>query len=258
MSDNYVSYTGEDVFSASEKESKFFVNDKLPLFMPHDGDNIIRIVPAQAGDKFAKSLRGTPFFGSYVLFHNAVGSMTSANLCVNWLYKKPCPMCTRANEHNVLNDKAGWTVYGQKKRVLFFVLDLTPNQPKKNEGVCIWACPVTLADAIIGLCKNVRTGEFIDIAHPEKGFSIYFNKTGKNRDTKYTNAQRLDPVPLEGITAPCTFEECLILPDPEEMAQVELPPMGKMPEPETANNAMNAPATASAAESLANLRGRLG
>lgn len=199
----------KEVRSRSQRGLGYCKSD-LPVFVPIDGDNQIRILPCLSDDPNA-DLWGMTVWTYFIQ---------------NRVYLSP-----RTFDENLrdpiseyffeLRDKDpdAAKAYRGVKRNLMFILDF--NEEVEGE-LKIWAAPPTLIDSFINLSKNRGTGELIPLEDPDEGRIIYFTKSGTGVNTKYDGVQIADVYPIEAELAKRLdyFADILDVPLVEDMEDV--------------------------------------
>jgi len=179
----------------------------MKQWMSKEESNFLRIVPPLTPDAY---------FGFKVHVHFNLGVGKDAFLCPRMMKKERCPACERQDElkkagadEDVVKSLSCWP-----PRYLFFVID-KKNKETEAEGVQLYNAPNSINAEIIGLSKNKRTGELIDISDPEHGKLLVFDRKGKtSTNTRYSAFELQDDGPLDpALMEVPDFEELLIMPD---------------------------------------------
>lgn len=165
-------------------------DDVMPAYVPRDGQNIIRIVPPP-------EYLELEYFGLDVRFHRDIGFRKDMYLCPKHMGIGNCPICELQTEELWDNNPDLAKSYFPDHRVLMYVLDLHEDNAKKDK-LFKWSCPITLADEISAQAKDPETGRFVDLCHPAEAPCVFFTRTGKGRNTKYSQVKvGSKPYPLK-------------------------------------------------------------
>ena len=163
-----------------------YINSPLPIFIPQDGSNTIRILPVLAEEKHAE------------LFGITVWTYFIANrlYCSPRIFsgKSGDPISDKFFEVR-RTDEAAAEKYRGSRRFVMHILDLND---EKNPILKIWPAPISLVDDIIAVSQLTRSGKIIPVEHPTEGRKIFFKKQGAGMGTKY--AQMIiddEPYPIE-------------------------------------------------------------
>ena len=134
-------------------------------FRPHDGDNLIRYLPATWDD-----------FDHYCYTayeHRYVGSKNSCYLCPKKMLNKRCPFCEAEKEALEAGEKDEAKQLGAKERAIAWVLDRDADEAEKPR---LWDNSRPEDSNIACLCINERTGDVLMIDHPDNGFDVSFKR----------------------------------------------------------------------------------
>lgn len=207
----------------SQPDRLWYINNEkmdeygLKNFKSETGTNSVRILPAREKGKY---------FSYGIVVHFNVGPSSDAFLCNRLMAKHhpelkldpSCPICDRIAEwrrQGVAEDQLSPMKPGT--RFLFFVVDVTT--PKTQaKGPQLFDAPNVVEDEIYSLCMSKRTGATVNIADPEEGRVVSFDREGKGRNTKYRGFQSDpdDPIPAQWLDVP-SFIEVLKFATKEEM-----------------------------------------
>lgn len=225
-----------EISSAGKRAGKQFMDfDRLEqdwgvkLYKPADGDNFIRIIPPLDDNKY---------FGQKVFVHYSIGPNNSSYLCLSQMSNKPCPICQERDriqklgaEQEELRALNAWPA-----RYVYLVVDTTSAE-KIREGVKVFVAPNQINEAILSLSKDPRTGRVIDISDSKDGHDIYFKRTGKDLQTRYSGyrLEELSDVPekvLAQIDDMPDLEDFLLFPTYEELKEAMEGGVGRKDEEE--------------------------
>jgi len=192
------------------------------------GTNFLRIIPPENPDEY---------FGMRVFVHFNIGPNNDAYLCPKLMKNERCPLCERRDALLAKEaDKEVLKMYSCfPPRYLFFIVDVSSKETEEK-GPQIYDAPQGVNEEILGLSKDRRTGEIIDISDPDKGKVLIFDRKGtKAQNTRYSafELEEGDPVPDDWLAIP-TFGEVLKYATTEELEKA-LAGMGQRavePEPE--------------------------
>ena len=150
-----------------------YLKTDLPVFVPQDGENTIRILPALEEDEHAN------LFGVEI-WHYFINNRTYVSPRV-FTGKHSDPVSEKFFEVRK-TDEAAAQKYRGTKRFIMHILDYSD---ANNPVLKIWPAPISLVDEIIAVSQVTRTGQVIPIEHPTKGRKIYFRKQGSGMNTRY-------------------------------------------------------------------------
>lgn len=153
-----------------------FTSSTFPRYKMQDGANNIRILPWTWHDEEEKWGNN---WGIEVWLHNGIGADRNSYLCPNKMKGKHCPLCEARLDFGDDEEKANALKPG--KRVLAMVID----RDDEKVGPQVVSMPWTLERDIQALCLDDKTGEALQIDHPEEGYDVSFRKDGKGLKTKY-------------------------------------------------------------------------
>jgi hypothetical protein len=188
-----------------------YIEPDVPIFVPHDGENCVRIV-----DPIELLELQCYYFD--VFFHRNVGFRNDYFLCLRRHNITECPICASSSGELWDTNKDAAKALLPDNRRLMWVLDL--KNPAEANILKLWSAPRTLADEILAQSRDPEMDVIIEVSDPTTGVPVYFNRTGKGMLTKYSGVklgQR--PMPLgEDIAAQrFRFMDILIVPSPEEV-----------------------------------------
>jgi hypothetical protein len=155
----------------SSKES--FFKPGFKFFQPKDGNNRVRILPP--------TWQNPDHYGIDIHMHYKIGGSNSSYLCLNKMKNTSCPICEALAKPEMKNDKENSDAIGIKKKVLVWCID----RADEATGPKLWAMPTSLDRAFVIQSADDITGEILRIDHPDKGYDVSFDKSGKEIKTKY-------------------------------------------------------------------------
>lgn len=147
--------------------------DGAKMWTPADGDNRIRILPP--------TWEGAKHFGLDLSVHYGVGPDRQSYLDLTKMKGEPDPITEEWERARRDGDEDYAKELSSRKRVLVYLIDR--DHPK--DGVQAWAMPQTIDRDIIKVSVDKSSGEVLSIDHPEEGYDVEFEKTGKGLNTKY-------------------------------------------------------------------------
>ena len=150
-----------------------YLKTDLPVFVPQDGENVIRILPVLASDEHAN------LFGVEI-WHYFINNRLYVSPRV-FTGKHSDPVSEKFFEVR-RTDEAAAQKYRGSKRFIMHILDYND---EKDPVLKIWPAPISLVDEIIAVSQVTRSGEIIPVEHPTKGRKIYFKKQGSGMNTRY-------------------------------------------------------------------------
>ena len=195
----------------SGSQGKPYINPNVQMYVPNDGECAIRIV-----DPIELLELGVYFFD--VHFHRNVGFRNDYFLCLLRHNLGPCAICELATEDLWQTDKDAAKGFLPDQRRLMWVLDL--KKPQEANILKLWSCPRTLSDEILAQSRDPEMDIIKEISHPFEGVPVYYTRTGKGRNTKYTGVKLgTRPMPLDESIAEQRFRfmDILIIPTYEEV-----------------------------------------
>lgn len=157
-----------------------YINPDVPMYVPADGANCIRIVDP------IELIQLKVYFMD-VFIHREVGYKNDYFLCDKEHGRGPCPMCELVTNDLWETDKELAKKYSPDMRRLIWVLDL--QKPQEANILKLWSAPRTLSDEILTQSRRPDLNIYLDIAHPQQGVPVFFNRSGKGLRTKYTGVQ---------------------------------------------------------------------
>jgi gp32 DNA binding protein like len=171
----------------------FIFTKSVTMFKGHDGENSIRICP--------NPMPGALFPWIPLFIHYRIGVNESQYLCLAKMKNMPCPICEEHKKVKDSNlgkeekDEALSRLYAAE-RATVYLIDRLESDPTRNPQ--IWPMPAKkVAENILGLSTNKKTGGFIFVDDPQEGYDISFKRIGKDRATDYKAIQiDREPSPL--------------------------------------------------------------
>lgn len=181
----YGKYTPEAAEREKEELEKVFGARVIKMKV---GRNVVRILPPKEG-------RDTPFEMIWTHFVD-VGDRTEVFACPRRMIKKPCPVCSKAEQLKTSGDEALF----EKAKELFARRQWYANAiDRKNpgEGVQLVAAGKEIMDQINTIRRELAVDD-MDFSDPYEGIDIVIERTGQGKeDTEYKVTTRgLKPVPL--------------------------------------------------------------
>jgi hypothetical protein len=213
-----------------------------------EGDNFLAIIPPPNPDKY---------FGLKIFVHYNIGPNNDAYLCKKMMKGEKCPLCERREQLKAVEAEESLVkaLSCFPPRYLFWVVNMkTPET--EGEGVQLYDAPQTINDEILGLSRNKRTHEMLDISDPDKGKVLVFERKGLkalNTEYKAFSLEDREPLPDKWLIEH-ELEEVLHYATDEEMlaslgTSVRKGPDGEVdPPPTTDSRARTRSTSAPAAE----------
>jgi hypothetical protein len=187
-----------------QKEAAALPSGSGSFFKPHQGKNVIRMLPAPKGR--------APWF-TYHKHHFSIGKERKNVICAKYQYNQPCPLCQKAMKLRATGNKIDARkakALDPSSQVYMNIVDM--KNPEK--GVQLW----TMSPSVFkGIMDAIDTAGVSNPAHPIKGFNIAFIRTGEGLDTRYKGyavAREMSELP--------GWEE--LLPTQMNLAEVEAAP----------------------------------
>lgn len=150
-----------------------YINGAIKMFKPSDGNNNIRILPP--------TWEGAKHWGHDVWVHYGVGPDRQTYLCPHKMNGDPCPICEEREEAANDGDEKYAKDLAPKRRSLVYLLD----RDNEKEGVMAWGMPPTLDRDIVKVSIDKKSGEVLNIDHPDDGYDVSFEKKGAKERTEY-------------------------------------------------------------------------
>ena len=172
----YSGYTRDDVDrNKRDRKSNFdsFATADCGFFKASEGANTIRILPPSFEDDNRR------LFGLKVYVHYNIGVDKSAYLCLNKMQNKPCPICEERNKLSPETDEEYIRELNCQGKLLIYVLDRTA----PDKGPLLWTIPNAVLDDILDDSEDEKTGELLNIDHPDEGFDVSFTAVGAGKRT---------------------------------------------------------------------------
>jgi flagellar biosynthesis GTPase FlhF len=148
----------------------------ISQYKAKDGDNFLYIVPPQDPEAY---------FAREIWKHSNIGVDGITFLCPQKMWGKRCPICEdilklkkEDGQEDLIKELR------PNQRYLFFVVDVASSDAERK-GVQWYDAPIGVNDGIVKLSVDKRTGAIVDVSDPEQGFNVLFEKTGKNKMTRY-------------------------------------------------------------------------
>lgn len=158
---------------SSGKDFDRYLQDVADAYAVNDGDNVVRLLPPTWDD--------AEHYGHDIYVHYEIGPDKGTYLCLNKMKGEKCPICEERKRAQNEGDEEYAKKLEPKKRVLVYVID----RNKEKEGIKVWAMPWTLDRDIVKVSVDKRTGEVLPIDHPDDGYDVMFERTGKGPRTEY-------------------------------------------------------------------------
>lgn len=185
--------TREDVdrrASMGSNEFDRFLDERIKMWKPRDGDNRIRILPP--------TWANPGHYGFDIFVHYGVGPDRGSYLDLFKMKdggRDPITEEMAALRRSGRADEQDIKRMDSKRRVLVYLID----RDAESEGLQAWAMPWTVDRDISVVSVDKSTSDILYIDDPEEGYDVEFRKDGKNELTKYVGvsiarrASQLDP-----------------------------------------------------------------
>lgn len=180
----FAEFTIEDAEQAEEELAKFGSPD---FFKPQTGRNVVRFLPALAGEKWAVQ----------VMQHFVTppgGGKSIGFVCPRVHAKRHCPACAKADQLRASgnpNDSETAKQLAPKPRIFANIVD----RKNPEKGVQVFPFPKQVFDQLLAIRKNETAGG--DFTNPgPRGFDISIEKKGQGIDTEYKVLAARDETPL--------------------------------------------------------------
>lgn len=181
------------------------IGSKL-VWKVEDKSHKVRLLPSYPDD-------GINAYGMVIHQHEQVGANNDKYLCLKRMAKMNCPICEHQTELWETAPEMAKDLY-PSMRYLVWMVDLTTTLDKQVAK--LWSCPKTAMDDVLGISYKKATDEILNLAHPDKGTPIYFDreKVSGAKFSKYKNFQLDDQVLVakdEWLDGIVSFKDILIL-----------------------------------------------
>jgi len=173
--------------------------------------NFLSIVPPPDPDAY---------FGLRIFVHYNIGPNKDAFLCPRMMLGERCCICERQDQLKAAEADADVVkaLGCFPPRYLFLAVDESSAETSEK-GPQLYDAPQTINNEILGLSKNRKTGESIDISDPENGKMLVFDRVGTSATNTRYSAFELDkrePLADEWLKVP-DISELLYFASEEEM-----------------------------------------
>lgn len=162
-----------------------YITDGIRIYKAPEGANELRILPP--------TWDGAKHYGLDVHLHYGIGADNAAYLCLDKMKGKACPICEARKRAADEGDQDYADELRPQHRVLMYVLD----REKEKEGVKVWSIGSRMDQDLLRLCVDKKTGETLEIDHPDDGYDVQFNREGQGKKTRYPGlaiARRSSPL----------------------------------------------------------------
>jgi|GEM_PF-2434277 len=150
-----------------------YITDGIRIYKAPEGANELRILPP--------TWEGAKHYGLDVHLHYGIGADNAAYLCLDKMKGKACPICEARKRAADEGDQDYADELRPQHRVLMYVLD----REKEKEGVKVWSIGSRMDQDLLRLCVDKKTGETLEIDHPDDGYEVQFNREGQGKKTRY-------------------------------------------------------------------------
>lgn len=173
--------------SMGANEFDKLIKPGIKQYKVRDGENRVRVLPP-TWDK-------PKHYGYDLYVHYGVGPDRASYLDLDKMKGEPDPITEERARAKAERDPDEDYVkeLDSKRRVGCWVVD----RLDEREGVQFWAMPWTVDRDIVTVSVDRDTGEVLPVDDPKDGYDIIFDRTGKDRNTKYTGvsvARRSSPL----------------------------------------------------------------
>jgi hypothetical protein len=152
------------------------LKDGIKMWKPNDGDNNIRILPPTWKD--------AEHFGLDLYVNYGIGADKATYLSLSKMKGEDDPIEEERRKAQQDGDEEYAKELAPKKRVLVWLID----RDHERDGVQAWAMPQGLDRDIVKVSVDKKSGEVLQIDHPEDGYDVSFEKNGTGMKTKYEAA----------------------------------------------------------------------
>jgi len=145
----------------------------IQTFTVKEGLVTLRILPA--------TWPNAQHYGYDIWLHSSVGPENQTYLCRKMMLKEPCPVCEERERALREGDEKYAGDLKAYRRVLVWVID----RDHEEEGPQLYPMPWTIDRDLAAMAVDPRTGEIINIDHPDEGYDVSFTRQGSKVNTKY-------------------------------------------------------------------------
>jgi hypothetical protein len=142
-------------------------------FRPASGDNIVRYLPPTFDDP--------EDYAYEVWIHTRIGPDKGTYLCPRKMENEACPICDMARECNDAGEEEDFKKLKVKQAFVSWIIDRKGDEDTPKLYQMSWT-----QDRDLSLVRKQRTGGVLDIANPDVGFDVSFNKSGSGLQTEYS------------------------------------------------------------------------
>jgi hypothetical protein len=158
----------------------FLFKKKYEQYKQHDGENIVRLLPAM--------WKGAMFPWLEAFIHYQIGPSNSMFFCLAKMNNQPCPICdeiVKMKEQGISKDITG--SIAASHRAIAWMID----RKEESKGPQLWTMPYPkIAQVIITVSFSRKTGEPVMVDDPVDGWDILYTKTGSSKNTQYTAVRK--------------------------------------------------------------------
>jgi len=163
------------------------------------------------------------YYGLPLEIHYRIGAAGDAFLCLERMFKEPCPICEERNRLYEKGDveKSAVRPLFPSTRCLFLVVDFS-SEASRAEGLMLFDSPFSVEQGAKKAVTNKRTGEVGDISDPVSGKVLYFDCANPGKPTaKYDGyaVEDRDPLKQEWLDGVFDLAELLVVPKYDEVAK---------------------------------------
>ena len=205
--------TGQFIYASVFDSTK--IPEGIGFFKPHEGQNIIDILPFVAGSQHPRTPEGEVTWVIDQWVHYDVGVNQEVYVCPtkNFGNKYPCPICQYIRAQRM--DAEEWRNFPQraKRRTIFLVWDRTTPEDEEK-GAQIWDVSYYFIKRILDELQAQGDNGVIPYYDPDEGCHVVFTKRGKGRgNVEYLGhafRARKAPIPDEILEmADFALDECI-------------------------------------------------
>jgi hypothetical protein len=128
--------------------------------------------------------------------HNNIGPDGGRYLCLKKMLGKPCSLCDETSALRAAGEEKASKDIGVRKGAAAWLID----RDAEEEGPQLWFYGRTVDEEMASRCRDRKTGDPIDVIHPDEGNDFFFKsvKEGKDaRNVKYVGIELdRDPTPI--------------------------------------------------------------
>lgn len=162
--------------------------EEFKTFRPKAGQNTIRFLEGTWPD--------AEHWAHDTWIHNQIGPDNGRYFCLQKMLNKPCPLCDERRALMAAGETEAAKAIAPRKGACAWVI----NRDDEDAGPLLWFYGRTVDEEFAGRCRDRKTGEPIDIIHPDEGNDVFFKMTKKGKEASNVEYSAYeidrDPTPI--------------------------------------------------------------